>query len=47
MELQFGEELKEIIKIYKDGNDEPLEPSEIDNLVFKGWHIRQTTNRYK
>lgn len=41
MELQFQEELNQIIKKYKDGSEEPLDGDEVDKLTE---HIRNQLN---
>ena len=41
MELQFQEELNQIIKKYKEGSEEPLDGDEVDKLTE---HIRNQLN---
>lgn len=41
MELEFGEELREILKKYKEGNDEALDGDEVERLVK---HLRNQLN---
>ncbi len=41
MTLQFGDELRNIIDIYKDGSEEPLDGDEADRLIE---HLRNQAN---
>jgi len=40
-QLGFFDELKDIIKLYKDGSDEPLDGDEVDRLTE---HLRNQMN---
>jgi hypothetical protein len=41
MILQFDKQLREILEIYKDGSDEPLDADEVERLIQ---HLKNQLN---